>query len=75
MTQYGRDVPLHERMAAAATRLEHVRGGMTDAEFSKLVASVVAVRELFAGVDQRRGEQLHEMPLNSISGVLESDPA
>lgn len=74
MTQYGRDVPLHERMAATATRLEHVRGGMTDAEFSKLVASVVAVRELFAGVDDRRGPRLHERPLTAISGLTNSDP-
>jgi hypothetical protein len=40
--------------SVVATRLERVRGGMTDAEFGQLIADMVRVYERFAEIEMGR---------------------
>jgi len=52
-----------ERFSAAiAERLERVRGGMTDAEFARLVADVAEVARRFEEIDARERGRSTPMP-------------
>ena len=70
----GADERRRELMAALTERLAKVRGGMTDAEFARLLADMVRTIERFAAIDARPTALLPDMHPDKTRLLIDLGP-